>query len=263
MLPLDIVEAIIGLLAIEGQLGDIRQCSLADRSLVHICQKQLYRKVGLVQRRDSSLPIEDGDLVDPVDLFRIHICNYPHLAAYVRELEMMCTVGEDVKIDFALLDHLHRVTKFTLGFPGHNREARSSKGRSWLTFPNEAKAQLLSFLQRNPISSLSLVCVSEIPLSLFNHCPKVKQLSVFKVTPGSDCGAGDLPRALKVEEIEIGQCLPEFGRNFILSSPQAVGISGVSRLRIISQKNEEDAAIHEILACPNHLEALDLNFGRT
>ncbi|KAH6905867.1 hypothetical protein BKA70DRAFT_1500018 [Coprinopsis sp. MPI-PUGE-AT-0042] len=240
MLPLDAIEEIIKTLAMGGYLGELQQCALVNKSLAPLCQKQLYRKVHLTQPRDWSLPCNNTNLVDPIDQFREHLHNYPHLAAYVRELEMMCADDKDKKIDFMLLNQLNQVRKFTLGFPGFNRQAASSKGRSWVEFSNETRLQILSFLQQNPISSLSLVCISDIPLSLFNSCSQ----------------------ALKLEDLEIDQCLPAFGERFILSSPPAIDISRAFRLRVVSNKNEEDAALRKILACSNNLKVLDLSLER-
>ncbi|KAH6893781.1 hypothetical protein BKA70DRAFT_1571399 [Coprinopsis sp. MPI-PUGE-AT-0042] len=259
MLPLDVVEAIVVTLAVGGHLEDVRQCALANKSLSPICQKQLYREVRLCEPRDWSLPGNTTHLVDPVNRFCVHLSNYPHLAAYVHELEIVCMAEKDGKIDFTLFDQLSRVTKFALGFPGSNRQA--TRGRSWLEFPTETEAQILSFLQRNPISSLSLVCMFDIPLSLFNFCSQVRHLSVYKVTPGCDV-AGDVPEAMMLEDLEIDHCLPEFGERFILSSSPAIDISGALRLRVASKKNEEDSTLHKILECSDHLKVLDLSLER-
>jgi hypothetical protein len=259
MLPLDICESIVKSLAEDEQLMDLRQLSLVGKAFVTMCQKQLFREVTLVQMKDWDLAY-DVVQFHPMERFHQHLSAYPHLASYVRVLEIGCMMNYDKSAPFAVLDLLSRVTKFTFGFSNGNRYAGSL--RSWPKISEGAKDHINKLVQRNPISTLSLFGIEDLPLHFIQSFSCLKDFSVQHVLP-QDPSAKSLP-AVELDRLELLDNTMDFIQLAIASAIKLEALSelkieiDISENRFRPNAHRYEDLVHHLLSTPTDLRVLDL-----
>ncbi|KAH6905868.1 hypothetical protein BKA70DRAFT_1564631 [Coprinopsis sp. MPI-PUGE-AT-0042] len=257
MLPLDILENILEFLASDGLLGNIKELALTSKSFSPVCQKSLYKEIKL-KHEDSD---KDG-MPHPIEAFHSHLAKYPHLGVYVRSIEIVCEENHDEATGFEVLDLLNRVHTFTFGFSLRNLSATDPQ--SWTNLPAGIKAPVMSFLRQNPLTRLSLICISDLPISLFRDCHRLRRLSLYNIIPlqgGADV-AMNKEEAVALESLEIDKWLVKCIEGLILPSSSGLDLSEVTKLTITSRTNEEDPSFHRIMSEPKSLKELKLHLHR-
>ncbi|KAH6903470.1 hypothetical protein BKA70DRAFT_1566691 [Coprinopsis sp. MPI-PUGE-AT-0042] len=250
-LPLDICEAIVKILSHDAPADDtsLKHLSLVGKVFAPLCQKQLFREVALVQKRDWELPSEVVQ-PHPMERLHLHLAAYPHLSRHIRVLEIGCMDNYDRIAAFAVLDQLDKVIEFTFGFSDGNRQAVSY--RSWQNTSEGIKRHINGFVQRNPIAILSLFGINDLPTDFIQSCRHLQTLSLLHVSPGKS--ASDALPVLKLDRLSI---------------LEAISLESLSQLKVHSDPREckdrtrfEDALIQQIIGVPNGLQVMDLRLER-
>ncbi|KAH6869211.1 hypothetical protein BKA70DRAFT_1491268 [Coprinopsis sp. MPI-PUGE-AT-0042] len=247
-LPLDICEAIVKILSDDAPADEtsLKHLSLVGKVFAPLCQKQLFREVALVQKRDWELPSEVVQ-PHPMERLHLHLAAYPHLSRHIRVLEIGCMDNYDRIAAFAVLDQLDKVIEFRFGFSDGNRQAISY--RSWQNTSEGIKRHINGFVQRNPIAILSLFGINDLPTDFINHAATPKRFRSFTSHPGK--GAMD------------------FSQSSITSPTPAISLESLSQLQVHSDPREckdrtrfEDALIQKIIGVPSGLQVMDLQLER-
>ncbi|KAH6880874.1 hypothetical protein BKA70DRAFT_187077 [Coprinopsis sp. MPI-PUGE-AT-0042] len=241
MLPLDICEAIVKILANEERPNDVRQLSLVAKVFVSMCQKRLFRRVDLVhwQERHWMLPFH------PIETFYRHLTAHPHLSSCIRVLEIGCMMN------------------FTFGFSDRYSESK----RSWEHTSEEIKRHVKGFVQRNPITILSLFGIHGLPLHFVQSCGRLKDLSLRHISPGES--SSDVLPIIELNRLELLEGTMEFFQVAIIS---AMKLSGLTTLNIESRSENRrfyphghryDDLIHQLLGIPDNLQVLKIWMERS
>ncbi|KAF9524151.1 hypothetical protein CPB83DRAFT_774264, partial [Crepidotus variabilis] len=182
----------------------------------------------------------------------------PYLASHVRDLEISCRMNSEIFGEFMLLRHLNSVQTFTFGFSNGNRNASSP--RSWSTVPDEAKDLVISFIQQNHLSSLSLFCIKRLPVNFLLEMHQLKNLTVFSVNSLSSTLSA-IKRPIRLERLKLLRHSIGFTNNLILGPFAIFDISTVTELRIDSGWSDDTPIFTQVLRLPTHLEFLDLSLA--
>jgi len=164
-LPLDIMEAIFGELAIDSDMATLKNCSLLSSDFLPMCRKHIFSKVELdsaVQRSGTS----------QVRRFKHLLDSNSFISNYIRTLDY--TSACDSKPAPPDLKHLRRVTSFTFSFTGGTQE--------WKKMPPPLERSLATFIQSNKLVDLHLVRIQDVPAGLFTWFPHLKKLTLYCVT---------------------------------------------------------------------------------
>ncbi|KAH6905844.1 hypothetical protein BKA70DRAFT_1152429 [Coprinopsis sp. MPI-PUGE-AT-0042] len=235
-LPIEILDIIADSLSTQGCVPALRLCALASKELAVICQKRLFASIQLIHTPQHQVPIGIFGYVYTQPTLRFQRClsRNPILGAYVRELEISCTFtpipGDDEGFD--VLQILGNVQTFTFGFSDGNRSSGSqmpwSSDNRILTHVKDA---VLSFVNRNPITSLSLFGIRDFPSTIFQRVRTLQSLRVQHVS--LDQGPHTYDQSLsriKLNKVELLQGTVGLAQALILDPAPLFDITQATRL---------------------------------
>jgi len=261
MLPLEIVELIIDLLARDGHLDALRNCCLTSPQLVHMCRKHIFSTIKAVQERiysddyDSDEEVEElcPNIPHPIERFGRLLESNPHISSYVRNLEIGSML--DYNHSFIALQHLYRVTNFTFGFSDSNR--LDGWTRDWGTVSSSIDDSLQSFIQQNTITTLYLFNIRDLPIHILLGLRFLQHLSVLFATVEifQDASLSWTVPLVNLKTLDLQTRSLRFAEAAMLSS-NIFGISALDQLSVQFAWFEDTEILHRILALPQSLASL-------
>lgn len=172
MVPLDIIEIIMELLANAKDILSLRACSLTCHSFLAVCRKHIFSKVELDSpSRRSRAP--------PARLFKRLLDGNPSIASYVRSVEYVNDF--DCRRGPPILQRLHRVTSFTFGFRDSQQRMLNHQ-QEWDKMASFLNSSLSTFIQSNNIAELSLFNINNLPVTVFAYFPRLTSLRINNVS---------------------------------------------------------------------------------
>ncbi|EAU81145.2 hypothetical protein CC1G_10432 [Coprinopsis cinerea okayama7 len=242
MFPLELLEVTIECLAAQGTLEDLHQCTLVNKKLAQLCQKRIFNTVALVQRETRwHIPAEQRVPLPPhpIERFADVVKQNPAIGTYVWELEIQSMLDYNVDDGFKFFGHLHQVHTFTLVFADGPRHVGDPK--PWHTISPGLRNSLFSFVRQNPIASLNLYHLSDLPHTFLQQFGHLQKLTVLGVHPDiSVCPA-------------IGECY---------MNSHTIDISEISVLKVDFGIHDEDHVVCRVLRFPVQLETLGLHLRK-
>ncbi|EAU90666.1 hypothetical protein CC1G_03935 [Coprinopsis cinerea okayama7 len=261
--PLELIELIVAYLACQGTLGDLSQCALVNKEFASLCQKRIFHTVMLVQKEEGWVPPEERvELpLHPIERFAEVVKQNPAIGTYVRELELESMYDYNIDDGFVVLENLHQVHTFTLAFADGPRHAE--RARPWGTISPGLRSSLLSFVRRNPVTSLSLFNIGEFPHTFLRECRHLETLSVLNIEPDESIFPSSSDTPVKIQGLTLLDGSIRFAEHFILhpTSP-AMDISEASTLKVHFGKNDDNHVVVRVLTLPSKLESLDLELEK-
>jgi hypothetical protein len=241
MVPLDIIEIIMELLANANDMASLKTCSLACHCFLAVCRKHVFSKIEL----DS---INQGSKAPRVRLFKRLLDGNPSIAGYVRSLDYVNDFHS--KRGPPILRRLHRVHSFTFGFKDSQQRMLNHQ-QEWEKMPSFLKSSLSSFIQSNSIAELSLFNIKDVPLTVFMYFPHLTGLRINNVSvanvPLSDGflkqkGSPKLV-SLWVRNSSLGAMIKPLNN----TTPGAAPILNLTGLESLSIVIDEDPTIMDVI----------------
>ncbi|KAH9477670.1 hypothetical protein JR316_0009896 [Psilocybe cubensis] len=194
VLPLEIISLIIeDLGSDEHPSQSLKSCALSCQTFLPLCQKELFRKMSLLDDRTRSTFVE---------LVR----QSPRLAQHVRELayapkaeECVDSLDTDTSIS-ALLHVFKKLRRITITFPGPRR----SSFQDWQQLSPSLRSTLLSLLHLPLITSIRLRNIRNFDYFDLVPCTGLRELDLHEVLPVELGNAYSMLRsALPVKPIQL------------------------------------------------------------
>jgi len=170
MVPHDIIEIIIDILAENKDMASLKTCSLVCRAFSSICQKHIFSSVKLNSTKGPNHP--------PTRKFMRLLDKNPSIAGYVRSLDYVSRF--DGQRGPPILQRLHRVNNFTFGFNDYQRYMEGKQ--DWEKITPSLKSSLATFIQSNSIVELSLFNIRNLPVTILMYFPHLLRLGLQHVS---------------------------------------------------------------------------------
>ena len=244
--PLDIVELILGEVALFGDTILLQSCSVVCHDFTHICRQYLFKSITV------SATFESSSQKTSLNRFYKVLKRNPTIGEFVRSL---CYSSRSVySRELPVLRRLHNVESFCLC------------SHSWDTFvvwseqPSSFKAAFFSFIRSNRITRLTLSRIQGFPWHAIGNLPCLKELTLDKLTIGELCPLHQHPSpALEVLNLKYGSL---DAMRIILgsSSTQIIDISALKTLQAHFEVDEQNGmdVVQNILKGSHTLETLML-----
>ncbi|KAF9521877.1 hypothetical protein CPB83DRAFT_865152 [Crepidotus variabilis] len=256
MLPSDILGLITECLSWEDPSQEsIRNCSLVSRDFAHICRNHLFSTIKITQTKMSLFVGVTPKISHPIIRFQELIAQNPSLSSYIRTLELGSTHEYDCADGFMALRYLRHVQTFKFGFCDHDNW-KSGTERLWSTIPAVAVQSLQLFIQQNPITSLTLFNILQLPISFFEHFRHLEDLSVLNVTPEETPIVPAMVTPPKLKRLDFYETCA-FAEVFIVRA----GIFDISKLIHLAMdfgSLDRTDTFLRLLPLPTHLQSLEL-----
>jgi len=170
MVPLDVIEIIMEILAGNNDVASLKTCSLACRAFSGVCQKHIFSSIELNSTKRPSK--------QPARRFKRLLDKNPSIAGYVRSLDYVSHF--DSQRGPPILQRLHRVNNFTFGF--NDYETFMEGKQDWEKIRPSLKSSLATFIQSNSIVELSLLNIKNLPVTILMYFPHLLRLGLQNVS---------------------------------------------------------------------------------
>ncbi|KDR74305.1 hypothetical protein GALMADRAFT_70757 [Galerina marginata CBS 339.88] len=165
MIPFDIIEIIMKVLADRLDVESLKACSLVSSPFYAICRKHIFSSIKLRSTERSSRE-------PAASRFNRLLDSNPSIAGHVKTLTYVnhCEPGPPI------LQRLHSVTSFVFGFGDECHQ------QTWGTMPPFLRSSLSSFIQSNRIVCLVLIDIMNLPITIFYCFPHLFELHLGNVS---------------------------------------------------------------------------------
>jgi len=194
--PDDVLDYIFSFL--QSDIRALKACSQCDPKFERLVERHLYANIALDDHTS-------GHDVRTVDSFIGLLSDNPHIANYVRSLDVVVTldVAESILENVAsILRMCSLLRKISFSAP------HTGQLLEWASLPENFRLAFLDCIRLPSMEAVSITLASDFPLTALNHSKSVKSLTLCGWTPGLGFIA-ETPRCPLLEDLAIQDCSRE------------------------------------------------------
>ena len=203
-LPDDVLDYIFSFL--QSDFRALKACAQSHPKIIPLVERHLYANIELVQVANTVTTETSGHDVRTVDSFVGLLSDKPHIANYVRSLDI--AVALDVTKWLENLASILRMCSLLNKITFRSSTQPTGELLEWVSLPENFRQAFLDCLHLPSMQAVSITLVSGFPMSALNHSKSVKSLTLCGWTPGPDFIV-ETPRYPLLEDLAIQDCSRE------------------------------------------------------